>query len=207
MKNNPGRTILERIYYYFEDIWNRLFAKKEKIYGPYNSVDDMLKKDKQWKKDHPYLYQLREIYYEIFYRFPNKISRIPKEIKWFFQRGKRGWADCDTWNFFAYHSKVCKEALVHLKIYKMGYPAQFQESGIEDKDAEKHWNNILEKMICAFEEAEAISNMDTYMWYPNMRDMTDFSKKHNVKIQTEEEYKNMIEGFKLFFEHYWNLWD
>lgn len=200
MKNNPGRTILERLYYHFADI----FEKKEKVSKSYSSVEDMFKEEKEWRANHPIAYIIREWYYEIVYRFPKKVSRIPKEIKWFWQRGKRGWADCDVWGFFDYHSRVCKEALLHLKKYKMGYPVIFEESG---RDGQKEWNEVLEKMICAFEQAQDIGCMDLYMYHNDIKDMTEFCKKYNVKLQTKEEYDAMIEGFRLFFEHYWNLWD
>jgi hypothetical protein len=202
MKNNPGKTIPEKIYYYFEDMFSGWFHKDKE-----EDFDIWMKKNKEWEKAHPTMFKIREFYYEIVYRFPNRVSRIPKEIKWFIQRGKRGWSDCDVWNFYSFHSKMCKEALLHLKKHKMGYPAHLQESGYSDTDNEKRWNAILEKIICAFESAEQIGDMNLYMYYKDMPDMTEFSKKHEVKIQTKEEYEAMMDGFKLFFEHYWNLWD
>lgn len=35
-----------------------------------------------------------------------KLPQWIKEIKWFIQRGKRGWADCDWWNLDNYISKI-----------------------------------------------------------------------------------------------------
>jgi len=35
-----------------------------------------------------------------------EIMRIFKEIKWFWQRGKRGWADCDVWGFQDYLTDI-----------------------------------------------------------------------------------------------------
>ncbi len=201
MKDNPGRNILEKIYYFFEDF---IPAKDEII-----TLNDWSKREDEWKKNHPILYKIRDCYYGIFYRFPDKVKRFPREVKWFFQRGKRGWADCDVWNFFDYNSRVCKEALTHLLKHKMGFPGIFHESGYTDEECEAKWNKILSQIIDAFDQAEKIGNMDTYMWFEGINPITsgEFCTKHEIHLQTKEEYESMIEGFKLFFEHYWSLWD
>ena len=159
-------------------------------------VKEYFSKEKEWKLKHPFLYTIREIYYEIFYRFPNNISLSIKEIKWFFQRGARGYSDCDVWNFHDYHSTICKNALLKLKKIANGYPASLSN--------DKAWKDILEKMIFAFEQAEQISAIDIIVWYPE-RPIDNLMQ--DAKYQTKEDYDKMQEGFKLFFEWYWNLWD
>jgi len=37
-----------------------------------------------------------------------------RKIKWFIQRGKRGWADCDAWDFNTYVAGIIKEGTEYL---------------------------------------------------------------------------------------------
>jgi hypothetical protein len=56
-----------------------------------------------------------EIRYYCFYSWYNWLSDRPLAIKSFFQRGKRGWADKDTWDFDYYLCEVISGGLKHLK--------------------------------------------------------------------------------------------
>jgi len=62
-------------------------------------------------------YKIREFFYEIKY--------IPRKIKWFIQRGKRGYADCDLWNFDTYLEKVLSKGLRDFAKNASGYPGGF----------------------------------------------------------------------------------
>ena len=178
--------------------------------GKATSWEEM-KKDwklkEKWNKEHPVLYFLDDLPWKFYRAWHNHIKRWPKELKWFIQRGKRGWADCDTWCFSFYHSRVCKEALSHLKKYKMGYPCYFDESGYTDEDNSKKWDATLSHIIHSFKTAEQLETLDIYMYSEHAPDMTEFCEKNKIKYQTKEEYDYMIEGFRLFFKHYWSLWD
>lgn len=48
-----------------------------------------------------------------------KLPMWMKEIKWFIQRGKRGYADCDWWNLDSYMSKVMADAILTLRMKGM----------------------------------------------------------------------------------------
>ena len=56
---------------------------------------------------------LEFIYYPL-WRFANKLLDIPKEIKWFIQRGKRGYSDRDCWSFDTYLAGVISGGLTKL---------------------------------------------------------------------------------------------
>ena len=89
------------------------------------------------------------------YRLWYKIRSLPREIKWFIQRGRRGWADCDTWNFDVYISGViakavpaiggigCPGSLVPEDWNDSGIPEKY---GIPPKDPHEVWEEILEKI-------------------------------------------------------------
>lgn len=47
-----------------------------------------------------------------------------RPIKWFWQRGRRGWADCDTWALDHYLEGILSEALSYLGDHRMGSPPQ-----------------------------------------------------------------------------------
>ena len=54
------------------------------------------------------------MYYPLYRRWYS-LSRIPSEVKWFIQRGKRGYADCDVWSLDSYLNSWMPEAIHQLK--------------------------------------------------------------------------------------------
>lgn len=145
----------------------------------------------------------------IFYKIINFIKRIPKEIKWFFQRGKRGWADIDVICMDYWFFRTVIPMLKRLKDTKHGYPVDMTE---------EEWDEKLNKMIRCFEEANedtcSIKNEydgDIYEFYEkiiNNPELNTLDKwiKRNYEIY---DYRNKMknEAFKLFSEYFWSLWD
>ena len=60
---------------------------------------------------------LDEIKYYGFYCWYYKLKDSPKKAYWFLQRGWRGYADCDTWDFDNYLATVIIGGLKRLKKY------------------------------------------------------------------------------------------
>jgi hypothetical protein len=190
--------------------------KTKETLPSYSSVEDMLtemeERKKQEKKNNPIGYFLR---YNVYYpsrRLLSRLSEIPYEIKYFYQRGKRGWADCDVWNFYVYNARVCKEAISKLKKIKHGIPHEVWNEGKKEKQAVKEWNNILDKMIKTF---TFLSDENTEQWIEGkdgkhlFKELKD--KKPNLYkdsyLMTKEDDKAQKEGFELFQKHYLSLWD
>lgn len=48
-----------------------------------------------------------------------------KRVKWFIQRGRRGWADCDTWDLDHYLAVVMAGSLEYLSDFSLGYPPEY----------------------------------------------------------------------------------
>lgn len=114
------------------------------------------------------------------YRFPYSIKeffdpfRYYRMIKKFVQRGTRGWADEDTWNFDYYLSRVVGEGLQHIKKYCHGRPIWVEvELGYTDKDGItrikedpeeycqkwwedklQHWSDLFKKYSIFWDEYE-----------------------------------------------------
>lgn len=102
-----------------------------------------------------------------------------REIKWFIQRGRRGWADEDLWSLNYYLSDWMPNALEQLKKTKNSYPGNLTV---------KKWNKILDQMIEGFEAS--IKKDDTV-------DIKEY--KQLDKIQKK--------GLQLFVDYYDDLWD
>ncbi len=105
-----------------------------------------------------------------------------KEVKWFIQRGKRGYADCDAWNLDSYLEGWLPEALDKIRKDGMSYPM-----GMKPKE----WNKILKEMAKGF---RAMYDADT-----------DENYKGAKKI--EEAIKLEKKSLELFSKYFNNLWD
>lgn len=116
-----------------------------------------------------------------------------RELRAFYQRGMRGWADCDTWSFDDYLSRVIPGGLKRLKDYIHGCPCEFtdDQEGKPIRDVEegcKEWAKVLQKMIDSFE----LNTKEQDEWPYQL---------------TEEERKTRDEGYQLFIKYFGNLWD
>ena len=129
--------------------------------------------------------------------------RILRKIKWFLQRGRRGWADCDLWSLDMYLSGWMPHAMRRLIKIKHAVPTeilmQFEfpdESGNFSKESiEKaivRWSDTLEKIALGFEAANTLTNLD-YNW----KDDAEYERLKQLKRT----------GLTLFVEHYDSLWD
>lgn len=119
-------------------------------------------------------------FYYPFRRFISSIQMFPKEVKWFIQRGKRGWSECDAWNLFEYNLKVMGEAMMYLSQKGCGHPV-----GISSNK----WTMLLKTnaLRCVI-----ISNSIN-----GTEGLTDFNLAH-------KELKKLL---KFYSKHYFSLWD
>ena len=107
-----------------------------------------------------------------------KVKDFFREIKWFIQRGKRGYADCDVWDFDSYLSRVIANGVRELKD-GTGYPADLSV---------RKWNTTLEKIAVGFEAQVKLPD------FPTRED----EKKLLVKAKI---------GMELFQKYFKSLWD
>lgn len=119
----------------------------------------------------------------IFWRIKDKLQRL----KWFIQRGRRGYADCDVWNFNDYLADVIIGGLLELK-----EAASFTVPGIF-ADNPAGWVEVLDEMIGGL---EAYQKRIDYM----REDADDI----DLQMQREQQFDRAMDLLK---EHWLELWD
>ena len=179
----------------------------------YKTVDEMLedlnKNYNWWDKLilNPNMKWLRYIIYNL----PESPMDIYRNIKWFIQRGKRGYADCDVWGYDEYLSKIIVDGLKDLKSQVHGVPNSPCFISKDGKDVDLGaWKAILDEIIWTFEVAQKIINDEWIRLNSkerNKKSTNKFSKNYKYHIMTKEECSRYRNGWKLFQKHFFNLWD
>lgn len=142
---------------------------------------------------------IKDIYYW-FYRLWAEWNprHVYRRMKWFIQRGMRGYSDRDVWGLDSYLAGWLPNALRQLRDTKHGIPADMfteEEFMAEDPDgsamkrAETKWNYELKKMIDGFEAFDTIMSVDV------------------TKEQEEVCMKVFRDGMDALRDHFWDLWD
>lgn len=143
--------------------------------------------------------KINDIYYDVtpgvVIRFFDKIESLPRETKFFFQRGFRGWADNDVWSLDYTLSKRISEMINHLADNHMGYPGEGSAYG----ETDKKWTKTLKELSEAFKHYNKLN--DEYDFFVDGK----FSKK---KFNTnQKDIKNTLKKMKTMFDIYGHLWD
>jgi len=122
---------------------------------------------------------------------------IFRDIKYFWQRGRRGWADSDVWSLDSYLIEIIIPALKQLKENHVGCPGELWDEKATNNECHK-WQEILEEMIRGF---KACQEMDKALWIKG-----NFTKEPDIKRldALEAKYKR---GMELFCKYFRNLWD
>ena len=137
-----------------------------------------------------------EVYYWI-YRLLLKIEGFPREIKWFFQRARKGFAECDVWELSHYLASVIAGSVKRLKEIQHGIPGEIWTKDKTEKQAMKEWNEILDKIIDSF---GSLRDIDV------IADVEPFNPEKSLKIIKKIE-KEALVGQELFLKYFGNLWD
>ena len=111
---------------------------------------------------------------------PHKyIIAIYDRTKWFIQRGRRGYADCDVWGLDNYLAGWMPGALRKLEDNKLGHPIGMTPKG---------WANRLRIMCEGFEAVVAMGEIPDAKTYRRLE-------------------RRMRKGMKMFGKHFLDLWD
>jgi len=105
-----------------------------------------------------------------------RYARHMKQLK------TRGFSDSETWSLYSVIVGFVLPRLIRFKQIRPGYPM-----GMTDKE----WNDILDKMIFAFQWIKDDGSEEYY--------------KLSTK-QLDDGHKKCQEGLKLFGEYFRNLW-
>jgi len=146
--------------------------------------------------------------------FWNWFSDIPRNIKYFFQKGMRGWSDSDLWDMHHYITETILNMLVELKAKKHGYPSTQDDKGEWDYD-EDRWNSILNEIIDGFAILRKVDIGDEHLEYapafPDDKriDMESHMREHypTWRFVTREEEAKVKRAFELLLKYYYGLWD
>lgn len=182
----------------------------------FDDLEEMLAYDKAQQKWYESVWDA--IYYPCWRMF-DKIRYFPKEIKWFIQRGYRGWSDQDAWDVHGHIANIMPQMLRQMKENSYGCPVamyedvnKYEYSEDEQEVAAKKWNSILDTIIRAFEIEDGIASSEILDLGPRpTKKQKDFGKIHSEKfgidILTKEDRKIQKEGWKNFQKYFQNLWD
>jgi len=148
----------------------------------------------------------------MFRRTFTKIRDFPQKVERFIQRGRRGWADSDTWDMHCYLIKVIIPMLKYLKSNNHGFPGSLKSSD--------EWSNILSEMISGFEAGKRVLD-DNYLdeiqpgWCEASKETKELLSGLNIKPSSRiEERKRMKadekqfhKAMRLMDKWFFNLWD
>jgi len=136
---------------------------------------------------------------------PHKLFiEIYYHIKWFIQRGRRGWADCDAWSLDHYLASWMPEAVLRLtkgsgfpvnlymQMYPLADPFGQNWSNENCKRAHEEWVTIITKIAKGFAAGRKIQELDF-----------DYQKPEEMKALQDA----LNEGLDLFNKYYLNLWN
>lgn len=190
---------IDDLYYFLKGKLN-----KNKSNISYKNYEDMIQSLKNsWVRD-KYLY-----IYRFFLHIKDFTQDFYLEIKWFIQRGIRGYSDRDVWEFKFYLSEVITKGLKDLKNQVHGVPCEFASKDGAEIDLEG-WKNVLNEIVWVFEVTKKIQNSEWFKWSYKERkkkSLKKFAKKENKHIMTSEEIKRYNNGWKLLQKYYFSLWD
>lgn len=165
-----------------------------------------------------------------------------RAIRWAYQRLTRGWDDRAAWSVDYWLDDKMVGILKRLKEHKHGTPcSMFTEDELKfvhedgcmyppkeaSERANQGWNNILDKMIAAFEASRRIKEHDydkelgagppfhrpkgvSQKDWLKGRDEREKIRDERFKKEQELAKRDKAifkEGMALFVEHYWDLWD
>lgn len=129
-----------------------------------------------------------------------------KEIKWFIQRGKRGYADCDCWDFHRHLTSIIVPGLRKLKKDSFGCPSEFFDKDYRKKNKEDEcwrWEEKLEWMAKGFEAGQDIVDMKFNKWVK----VNDGYKWEYDEKKCKQLTAMYDRGMALFRKYFLNLWD
>ena len=115
-----------------------------------------------------------------------------RDVKWFIQRGRRGWSDRDVWSFDYYIAKVHIGGLTRLRDHHAGVPMDIGADYKDIDDADKVWCAYIDKMIAGFQAHITLADLDFDYKDPEARN--DLQRKYDTSM-------------RLYKKYFGDLWD
>jgi len=157
-----------------------------------------IKLRKVWDEIYPVRAYILDVAHYLIYEVPYFIISIPNKIKYFIQRGVRGFSDGDVWGFDIFLSNVIVGGIKQLRKDLHGHPSDLTF---------KKWKKILKQIEDGFELIKKYDFISLNYYIKNEKLYKKFRKKFKESIPTKLEIKKMDKSFDLLKEHYSDLWD
>ena len=134
-------------------------------------------------------------------------------VKWFVQRGSRGWADRDVWSVDQYLARIIPEMLERLKSRKNSIPPILHDlqgnviyemtSETSDEtfeNARRLWNHRLDEIIEAF---RVYQTADEWGYEPGLsnEEVTQRITAHTAKMEANKKKMHLL------IQDFDSLWD
>lgn len=186
---------------------------EEECFDSFKEMMDYHQTQKKWYK------RAWDFVYYPCYRLFDKIRYFPKEVKWFYQRGSRGWSDSDAWSVYDHLINIIPPMLKQIKDNKYGFPMSMYDASNkteftdeEQKIAIEKWDTILDTIIEAFEIEKGISDGNILdLGNKPTKEQKEWSKKHckefDLTLLTAKQKRIRKLGWKYFQQYFHNLWD
>lgn len=125
------------------------------------------------------------------------------EIKYFIQRGRRGWSDRDAWDADNYLSEIIV-GLVRRQKNGFGCPHELYDNTCVNNECHK-WHEILEEIAQGFEASQQIKDLSRHFEWKKGE---DGRIKHEMVEEKDKQLAAKYErGMELFAKYFMNLWD
>lgn len=145
---------------------------------------------------------------QLFWRVFHWLNKLPQDIKAFYQRGRYGLADRDTWNFEQHMATVIIDGCLKLMSSKHGVAQDFIEKypmdenyNVSQEDFEKaveDQNAVLYDIANCFACLESLGEMGTWDGHK----FTPYTEERTKFYQSE-----IDRGFDLLKKYHHILWD
>jgi len=123
-------------------------------------------------------------------------------IKWFVQRGRRGYSQEDTWDLADYFCRLLPPMIRELQ-GKCGCPSEFYDRESVNNECHK-WDETLEEMAQGFEAAKWIKDMSISSSIRELNGKRGYNFDFKSFDNAEEK---MNKGLALFAKHFLSLWN
>jgi hypothetical protein len=118
------------------------------------------------------------------------------KIKWFYQRGKRGWSNWDASEICSYVPKILGEMTLYYSTIADGIPYPFCEDSYQGPSWEETCKEIGEKLIRATEYINGNIPEEWNNW-------TEYERTLWIK----DENFNVKEAMSLFCKYFRRMWN
>ncbi len=125
----------------------------------------------------------------------------PREIKYFIQRGRRGYADCDIWSIDGYLQSWLPQALRQLAKTTHACPPELWDDDAPEGEDMKRWIEVLNDMANKLEASYKWENSDHQDFIDGKQDWKEYQRLGEV---AEKQTQEGLELLKKWFSYLWD---